>query len=270
MSEYVCKRCGYESQDKWKLKRHLESTRPCKAVGPNAPTVADLLIGLTVDRRCKDTIPQPQVHVCSACKMAYSQPSSLSRHKLNCHATLKEKWEKEHVNKIKEEQKQEMIEENQKQKDVAEYIYPHGMEDTSFIDARELASYAKLLDKGPLHLARAIWFGDVEPKNHNIKASLNDIRRNGQVRFFNGTKWVINPDRNAALTNMWRMAMLTLYKAVRSWYDSFIKSEDLGVSNLELTAIYMYYDKWDVESIRAETLYRSQIKDFIKLFYCTM
>ena len=86
---------------------------------------------------------------------------------------------------------------------------------------------------------------------------------------FNGLNWVINPERDNVLIGMWRYTINILYTAILSWHNSAIESDNLGLTDMELTKIYKYYSQWDVDRIQTEILDRSKVKEIRNLFINT-
>jgi len=74
---YICKRCGYESEYKHSLTRHLRSKNPCKVINDNI-NVEDLLEEITSKDYNNIT------YDCDYCNKKFNHKSSMYRHKNTC------------------------------------------------------------------------------------------------------------------------------------------------------------------------------------------
>lgn len=76
MELYTCRRCGYKTEHKSNLKRHLQKQTPCFHILENIP-VETLLLSL--DKQYNDT-----AHVCQECGKKFNTKSSMYRHQGSC------------------------------------------------------------------------------------------------------------------------------------------------------------------------------------------
>ena len=207
---YTCKRCGYETKEKWLLKRHLGRMKACIAVIDDAPSVTDLITELDYDNRYKSEVAA--LHVCPSCNKAYHHATSLIRHKTLCkdhHAELlKERMESEIMAKVKDmlEQSSHVGTNNThvtnntshvthnnnviNNNSIHIHINKFGIEDRSYIPDMFLTKCLKQRGNGVVELARVTHFHKNHPCNKNVRAkNMTSLVKYGVLEIFNGEKW---------------------------------------------------------------------------------
>ena len=74
-TKFLCKRCGFTSDYKQSLIRHLEKKKTCEAL------YQDLPIDELLKEYCQTKL---KTHRCELCNKSFSHSSGLSRHKMTC------------------------------------------------------------------------------------------------------------------------------------------------------------------------------------------
>lgn len=245
--EFVCKRCGYMSDHKHNLKRHLMKKRTCSPYDPshNVP-VHQLLMELEPVSQT-DSAPK-----CKWCHKAFRHHQNKYTHQRKCLANpslTKEKTDQESkaqdcsdeishshtsqefINLTKEihnlKQAVEQLK-NQKQgsvvhnhhvnisADVVINVNAIGQENLHYITDDEMKKY--VCNYGLVNMIRHIHFNPERPENHNIKRirSSMDFYKNKFLTYIeDGGKWVIN-DRNLVLEMVAR-------NGIRKFFEIFNK-----------------------------------------------
>lgn len=210
--EFTCKRCGYTTDFKCNLKKHLNKKKICISEDPNAPSSKEILEELCP---VKDT---PKF-ICT-CGKEYSQKSSLYRHNKNCDKYQKYQTLVKTVKELRQDIKM-LKRQNKKIDNNANASYNimnvtnnnnnsnntinntivvnnFGEEDISHLSPRFLENCLYLMSHGFKDLTRAIHLDKNKPENHtiqvtNIKSPYVKVRKDG--------KWIYK-NRNEAINDL--------------------------------------------------------------------
>lgn len=203
-----CKRCGYETNMKYMLKRHLQRKNPCN------PSLEDIARDILIQELDEETTDKS--HKCKHCNKMFTAASNMYRHQKICNANSNEiDLLKETVSNL---QKQLTDMQNNPQKPS---IYNHnnttnnnttnidnmnniivlnnfGNESYEHITSEFLKTCVLGSMTGVKSLIEKIHFSDEAPMNKNVRMK---SMKNNLVEVADNHKWVVK-DANEAMETM--------------------------------------------------------------------
>jgi len=192
---YVCKRCGYDTELKTNLKRHLEKRIACPdkfSKEARETLLQELAASVRVVRKTT------QEHTCEACGGLFSHQSSLSRHLKVCKAQKDNeiltivKSLQDRVKQLEEEKVVQVVSGNVTQNyNITQNLHIHlnnfGSEDVSHITPDMIEYCIMNPSRGFVKLIKDVHFNPEMPCNHNIKHKSS--KQNILERYIDGN-WV--------------------------------------------------------------------------------
>lgn len=221
---YECKRCGYTTDFKANLKRHLEKKRPCQLTvhDDSLQNTIDLLNELSADKRYKENKHDTciQKYECNECKKQFRHIQSLSRHKKLCKKSKSDEILRNEIEELKQLLHEHMADtkkiipsipssgttnnttNNITNNNINIILSRFGHEDRSYIPEAFLTKCLRQKGQGVVELAKVTHFHPNHPNNHNIKAkNFTSLMKQGGLNVFNGDRWEM-VDRDLALKNV--------------------------------------------------------------------
>lgn len=237
MTDYICKRCGYKTNQKGNLIRHLESKKSCKVTIENI-SIEDYLKELKM-RDYND-----KTYECEFCSKIFNSKSSMYRHKGICKKkkpTLENQVEL--LQKEIEHLKNMVINNTRVQTNIAHQnninignvninIKDFSYENKDYLDDDLLLECFRGMDL--IRLLEELHFNIDHPENHNIR--IKNVKQNLMEVFVNG-KWNVDKKEDALtdlMNNGWRI-IDTYYKDNKEDID-----EDLDETEVEESLQWLY------------------------------
>jgi len=100
MVNYICYRCGYETNKKSNIMNHYNKKKICKVVLENI-SIEDCLLKLN----------EKELFICQYCNKEFQKKYNLTRHKISCQEKYVKNLEEEN-SKLKEKEENSKLEEN--------------------------------------------------------------------------------------------------------------------------------------------------------------
>jgi hypothetical protein len=195
---HVCQRCGYQSELKANLKKHLQKKKVCKNTLSSSKTPQQLLIELYPPEKINPS------HVCM-CGNKYSHLSALYRHRNTCEKYLHLKESEILTEKIQQLEKQisyqtinnnctTNINSNNTTTNNTIIVNNFGFENISYLTPEFIEKCTCFLSIGLKSMVKAIHLNKHHPENHNIKVT--NIK-SPYIPVLLNQKWILKDKKEA-------------------------------------------------------------------------
>jgi hypothetical protein len=207
---YVCKRCGYDTELKTNLKRHLERRTVCEETYSTIPCnelLAELNVSIKVNKTNPNKAKKEHIYHCDTCDASYAHKSGLSRHMKTCRGVedtseliLIVKNLQNRVRQLEDEKEDannmtitmqhhinHLTQINNFTQNVHIHLNNFGNEDVSHITTAMIEDCIKNPSRGFVRLIKDIHFNADMPSNHNLKHK--STKQNTIEKYIDGN-WV--------------------------------------------------------------------------------
>jgi hypothetical protein len=197
---YDCKRCGYKTEYKQSLIRHLNRAKPCDETYDTTPREAIL-------KELQRKHDSESIHTCVYCNAEFTFKNNMFRHQKNC----KKKVDNSEINELKEQMKQMALQleelklngthtvnnTNNVQNNIINIqLKDFGLESQAHLTTEFLNKC--FADKGLVSLIENLHFDQEAPQNHNVRLR---SRKQELMEVFSHGKWLVK-DQDQTLTEL--------------------------------------------------------------------